>query len=133
MLQQYAGEKPDLTISSETYDWAVFYQKLPTATAAGTPPDMGTMHSWGILQMASQGILQDADSLFFSTGLIPKDDFPTNLIEAISVEGKAQAIPFDNHGWLNWVNTKVIKDAGLDPAALPKMAPSSSSGRRRSS
>ncbi len=120
MLQEYSSSKPEIQISSETYDWAVFYQKLPTATAAGTPPDMGTMHSWGIPQMASQGILQDADTIFFTPGVIPKDDFPPALIEAMSVEGVAQAIPFDNHGWLNWVNTKVIQDAGLDPAALPK-------------
>jgi len=120
MLQEYSATKPEIQISSETYDWGVFYQKLPTATAAGTPPDMGTMHSWGIPQMASQGIVQDMDALFFTPGIIPKDDFPANLIEAVSVEGVTMAIPFDNHGWINWVNTKVIQDAGLDPNALPK-------------
>jgi len=120
MLQQYASENPDISISSETYDWGVFYQKLPTATAAGTPPHMGMMHSWGIPQFANQGILQEADTLFYQPGLIPKEDFPPALIEAVTVEGKTQSVPFDNHGWLNWVNTKVITDAGLDPAALPK-------------
>jgi len=119
MLQQYAQAKPDVTISSETYDWGVFYQKMPTATAAGTPPAMATMHSWGIPQFTDQGILQDADSVFFQPGLIPKDDFPTALIEAISIDGVAMGVPFDNHGWINWVNTKVIEDAGLDPNALP--------------
>lgn len=119
MLQTYAAEHPDITISSETYGWDVFYQKLPTATAAGTPPNLGIMHSWGIAQFAAQGIIQEADSLFFQPGLIPKDDFPANLLEAISYEGKVQAIPFDNHGWINYVNTKVIKDAGLDPTKLP--------------
>lgn len=120
MLQQYAADNPDISISSETYDWGVFYQKLPTATAAGTPPHMAMMHSWGIPQFATQGILQDADSIFYQPGLVPKDDFPKALIDAVTVEGKTQSVPFDNHGWLNWVNTKVIKDAGLDPAALPK-------------
>ncbi|HEU5086473.1 MAG TPA: extracellular solute-binding protein, partial [Roseiflexaceae bacterium] len=109
-----------ITISSETYDWTVFYQKLPTATAAGTPPALGIMHSWAIKQFANQGILQDADTLFFQPGLVPKNDFAESLINAITVEGKTQAVPFDNHGWLNWVNTKVIKDAGLDPENLPK-------------
>lgn len=120
MLGQYAQEKPEVTISSETYAWDLFYQKLPTATAAGTPPNLGMMHSWAIQQFATQGILQDADTIFFGPGLIPKDDFNPGLIEAISVEGKAQGVPFDNHGWINWVNTKVIQDAGLDPNNLPK-------------
>ncbi|HEU5015846.1 MAG TPA: extracellular solute-binding protein [Roseiflexaceae bacterium] len=121
MLGTYASQKPDVTISSEVFsDWNVFYQKLPTATAAGTPPDAGIMHSWAIKQFATQGILQDADTNFFQPGLVPKDDFNPTLIDAITVDGKTQAVPFDNHGWLNWVNTKVIKDAGLDPNNLPK-------------
>ena len=121
MLGTYSASKPDITLSSELFsDWGVFYQKLPTATAAGTPPDVGIMHSWAIKQFADQGILQDADTLFFSGGVVPKADFNPGLIEAITVDGKTQAVPFDNHGWLNWVNTKVIKDAGLDPNNLPK-------------
>lgn len=121
MLQQYAGANPDLTLSSEVFsDWNVFYQKLPTATAAGTPPDMAIMHSWAIQQFATQGILQPAEDIFFAPGLIPKDDFNPTLIKVITADNKTQAVPFDNHGWLNWVNTKVIKDAGLDPNNLPK-------------
>jgi ABC-type glycerol-3-phosphate transport system substrate-binding protein len=120
MLQKYTAEKPELTISSETYDWTVFYQKLPTATAAGTPPALSIMHSWAIKQFANQGILQDADTVFFQPGLVPKNDFAESLINAITVDGKTQAVPFDNHGWINWVNTKVLKDAGLDPANPPK-------------
>jgi ABC-type glycerol-3-phosphate transport system substrate-binding protein len=120
MLQKYASQKTDITLSSETYAWDVFYQKLPTATAAGTPPNLGIMHSWAIAQFAAQGLLQDADTLFYQPGIIPKNDFSPTLINAITVDGKTQAVPFDNHGWLNWVNTKVIKDAGLDPNNLPK-------------
>lgn len=120
MLTDYASKKPDVTISSELFsNWNDFYQKLPTATAAGTPPDLGIMHSWAIKQFADQGILQDADALFFTENRIPKADFNPGLIEAITVDGKTQAVPFDNHGWLNWVNTKVIKDAGLDPEKIP--------------
>src|SRR3712207_5380028 len=119
MLQQYSADHPDIQLSSETYGWDVFYQKLPTATAAGTPPNLGIMHSWAIQQFADQGILQDADTVFFTEGLVPKDDFNQALIEAISVDGKTQAVPFDTHGWICWMNTKVIEDAGLNPDELP--------------
>ncbi len=120
MLEQYASEKPEITISSETYAWDLYYQKLPTATAAGTPPNLGLQHQWSTKQFAAQGLLQDADTLFFSQGLVPKDDYNPALIEELTVDGVTQAVPFDNAGWLNWVNTKVIKDAGLDPNNLPK-------------
>lgn len=120
MLQQYSSQKKDISLRAETYGWDTFYQKLPTATAAGTPPDMAIMHSWAIKQFATQGLLEEADTNFFQPGLVPKNDFNPTLIEAITVDGKTQAVPFDNHGWINYVNTKVIKDAGLDPNNLPK-------------
>src|SRR5262245_3473102 len=81
MLKTYAAAKGDTVVRSETYAWDVFYQKLPTAAVAKTPPDLAIMHDWGIKQFASQGILQPADDIFFSTGLVPKDDFNPNLIE----------------------------------------------------
>ena len=40
-------------------------------------------------------------------------------MDVISYEGKTMAVPFDNHGWVQYVNTKVIKEAGLDPENLP--------------
>jgi multiple sugar transport system substrate-binding protein len=120
MLKTYAAAKGDTVVRSETYDWNVFYQKLPTAVVAKTPPDMAIMHDWGIKQFSSQGILQPADDIFFSTGLVPKDDFNPSLIETITVDGKTMAVPFDNHGWGLYYNTKLISDAGLDPNNLPK-------------
>ena len=120
MLTTYATQKGDTVVRSETYAWDVFYQKLPTAAVAKTPPDMAIMHDWGIKQFSSQGILQPADDIFFSTGLVPKDDFNPNLIETITVDGKTMAVPFDNHGWGLYYNTKLISDAGLDPNNLPK-------------
>jgi ABC-type glycerol-3-phosphate transport system substrate-binding protein len=61
-----------------------------------------------------------ADDIFFNEGLLPKDDFSSVLMDAVTVEGETMAVPFDNHGWGLYVNTKVIEEAGLDPQALPK-------------
>jgi ABC-type glycerol-3-phosphate transport system substrate-binding protein len=120
MLKTYAASKGDRVVRSETYDWGVFYQKLPTSVVAKSPPNLAIMHSWAIQQFSAQGLLQPSDEIFFSTGLIDKADINPALIEAITVDGKALAVPFDNHGWINWVNTKVIKDAGLDPEKPPQ-------------
>jgi multiple sugar transport system substrate-binding protein len=64
-------------------------------------------------------LMTPVDDIFFSNGEIPKDDFSPVLMEVISYEGAAMAVPFDNHGWMQFVNTKVIEDAGLDPMQLP--------------
>ncbi|MFN8445161.1 MAG: extracellular solute-binding protein [Caldilineaceae bacterium] len=122
MLEQYAKENPDVSIQSETYGWDVFFQKYPTAVAAGTPPDWAIFHAAEVQQMASQGLTQSMDDIFFSNGELPKDDFAKAIMDAITYEGKTMAVPFDNHGWIQFVNTKVISDAGLDPQKLPTNA-----------
>lgn len=122
MLQQYAEENKDVSIQSETYGWDVFFQKYPTAVAAGTPPDWAIYHAAEVQQMASQGLMQEVDSIFYESGDLPKDDFAKAIMDAITYEGKTMAVPFDNHGWVQFVNTKVISDAGLDPQKLPTNA-----------
>lgn len=120
MLEQYASENPDVTVVSETYDWNVFFQKYPTAIAAGTPPDWGIFHLNEVPQMATQGLMMPVDDLFFTNGLLPKDDFSPAIMSVNQFEGATMSVPFDNHGWVQYVNTKVISDAGLDPNNLPK-------------
>lgn len=119
MLAQYAKANPDACIESQGIPWDLFFQKYPTAVAAGTPPDLVIFHATEVNQMASQGLMQPMDD-FYSTSGVGKDQFNDVLINQITVDGKTMAVPFDNHGWLNWVNTKIIKDAGLDPDNLPK-------------
>lgn len=120
MLEDYGKQNPDVALRAETYDWNVFYQKLPTSVIGNTPPDLAIAHQWAIPQLSAQGVVQPVDDIFFSTGLVPKDDFAQAVIDAITVDGQTLGVPFDNHGWGLWLNTKLLKDAGLDPAALPK-------------
>ncbi|HEY3290267.1 MAG TPA: twin-arginine translocation signal domain-containing protein, partial [Anaerolineae bacterium] len=119
MMGMFADQNKDQGIRSELYNWDVFFQKFPTAVAAGTPPDVALFHAAEVPQMATQGMVVPMDDLYPQMG-IPKDDFVKTVMDAITVNGKTMAVPFDNHGWNCYVNTKVIKDAGLDPTKLPK-------------
>ena len=64
--------------------------------------------------------MQPIDELIFNDGTLNKDDFNTSLMSSITYEGQTMAVPFDNHGWLLWHNTKLLEDAGLDPNNLPQ-------------
>jgi ABC-type glycerol-3-phosphate transport system substrate-binding protein len=119
MLQQYAEANPEACFESQGIPWDLFFQKYPTAVAAGSPPDMVIFHAGEVQQMAAEGLMQPMDDFYEMSGLT-KDQFNEVLINAISADGKTMAVPFDNHGWLLWTNTKVIKDAGLDPEQLPQ-------------
>jgi len=118
MFTQFSEANPDVAFESQGIPWDLFFQKYPTAVAAGTPPDLVIFHAAEVNQMASVGLMQPMDDFYESTG-IGKDQFNDVLINTITVDGSTMAVPFDNHGWLLWANTKVIEDAGLDPAKLP--------------
>lgn len=122
MLQQFAEQNTDICLASEGYPWDIFFQKYPTAVAAGSPPDMVIFHAAEVNQMASEGLMMPMDDIIFNDGTLNKDDFNETLINAITVDGQTMAVPFDNHGWLLWYNTKLLEDAGLpsDPESLPK-------------
>ncbi|MDP2990676.1 MAG: extracellular solute-binding protein, partial [Kiritimatiellota bacterium] len=64
LLQQFSKENPDVCISSEGFAWDTFFQKYPTAVAAGTPPDMVIFHASEVTQMAAQGLMQPMDDIF---------------------------------------------------------------------
>jgi ABC-type glycerol-3-phosphate transport system substrate-binding protein len=120
LLEQFAKENPDVCLNSEGYPWDLFFQKYPTATAAGQPPDMVIFHAAEVQQMASQGLMTPLEDIMYADGTVKKADYNPTLIEQITADGKTMAVPFDNHGWMLWYNKELIKAAGLDPNKLPK-------------
>ena len=119
MLENFVNETPGACLSSEGIPWDIFFQKYPTAVAAGTPPDMVIFHAAEVNQMASEGLMQPMEDLIFTDGTLDKTDFNPEVINAITYEGTTMAVPFDNHGWMLWYNTQLLEDAGLDPENLP--------------
>ena len=121
MLSMFAEETPEVCLRSEGIPWDLFFQKYPTAVAAGTPPDLVIFHAAEVNQMASQGLMMSMEDIMFD-GTLTKDQFNPNLINQITIEGETMAVPFDNHGWVMYYNKRLLEEAGLpsDPASLPK-------------
>ena len=118
LLTQYAEANPEACFESQGIPWDLFFQKYPTAVAAGTPPDMVIFHAAEVAQMANEGLMQPLDDFYTQDGL-GADAFNEALIKGITVDDQIMAVPFDNHGWLLWYNVELIKAAGLDPEKLP--------------
>ncbi|MGB7539627.1 MAG: extracellular solute-binding protein [Anaerolineales bacterium] len=120
LLQAFAAETPGGCVESQGYVWDTFFQKYPTATAAGSPPDMVIFHATEVAQMASQGLMMPLSDIMYADGSINPADYNKSLMDAITVDGQIMAVPFDNHGWLLWYDKNLITGAGLDPNNLPK-------------
>jgi ABC-type glycerol-3-phosphate transport system substrate-binding protein len=83
---------------------------------------MVIFHAAEVTQMASQGLMTTLEDVIFTDGTLAKTDFNESVMQAITFDGQAMAVPFDNHGWLLWYNASLLEAAGLpsDPADLPK-------------
>lgn len=121
MLKEYS-EKENQAIESQTYNWDVFFQKYPTAVAAGTPPDWSIFHAAEVPQMAGQGIMMPMDDVFYTAKKIDTSDFSKAVMDVITVDGKTMCVPFDNHGWNCYVNTSLMEGTGFSADSLPKNA-----------
>ena len=120
MLENFVNETPGACLSSEGIPWDIFFQKYPTATAAGTPPDMVIFHAAEVAQMAAEGLMMPLDDVIYNDGTLARDDFNSTLMDSITIDGSTMAVPFDNHGWLLWYNAQLVEDAGLDPDNPPQ-------------
>jgi len=103
-----------IEIQGTTLDWGVpFYTKVQTSAAVGEGPDIMTYHASRIPLAVSQGTLSEftADD-WAAMGLGP-DSFAKETFEAVNVEGKQYAVPFDTHPIVLYYNKDKLEAAGL--------------------
>jgi multiple sugar transport system substrate-binding protein len=103
-----------IEIQGTTLDWGVpFYTKVQTSAAVGEGPDIMTYHASRIPLAVSQGTLSEftADD-WAAMGLGP-DSFAKETFEAVNVDGKQYAVPFDTHPIVLYYNKDKLEAAGL--------------------
>jgi glucose/mannose transport system substrate-binding protein len=92
---------------------------LASRLEANDPPDTFQAHAGAELtDYIEAGQLQDLSSFYDDEGL--KDVFPESLIERLTVDGAIYSVPSNIHrANVVWVNTSVLKEAGIDPTKAP--------------
>ncbi len=92
---------------------------LASRLEANDPPDTFQAHAGAELtDYINAGQLQDLSSFYAETGL--NDVFPKSLLERLTVDGAIYSVPSNIHrANVVWVNTSVLKDAGIDATKAP--------------
>lgn len=96
-------------------------QKLVSAIAEGSAPDVYKFDRFTVAQFAAQELLTDLSDLATQSG-IKKDDYFPFAWEEASYKGKLYALPFDTDTRQLWYNKDIFKEAGLDPERPPQNA-----------
>ncbi len=117
-VRKFEERFPNVKVETGQHEWG---EKLTTAFAAGTPPDLFVLGE--VMTYAAKGVVRALDDYMASSKIANKDAFFDVSMAAASWKGKIYGIPSLEHGpGLGLVfNEAVLEKKGLKaPDDLPK-------------
>jgi multiple sugar transport system substrate-binding protein len=123
LTNQWNAEHPETQVQTTALVWPGIVE-LNAALAAGTPPEIFSLHAFRIPSYASKGALTPLTSYLAEAGLDVNDMLPT-VREAVTFNGEVYAVPMDVHGELAHLNLAIWREAGLVDSSGQPMIPTS--------
>jgi len=109
----FAQAQTDFTVQVEVTPSDTYWTKLQAAGASGTLPDTFWMHARQFILYASSGLLSPIDDLI-SSAKIDLTQYPQQLVDLYSYEGKQYALPRNYNLIGLWYNKELFDAAKVD-------------------
>jgi multiple sugar transport system substrate-binding protein len=116
LIAAFEQAHPGIKVKSEPLSFTDIEQRLLLQVRSGNAPDVAELAGNDTFATAATQALQPLDQLAgpaYEQSLIPAE------LQLGKVDGKLLAVPWTVGPIGLWYNKKVLKDAGLDPAAPP--------------
>lgn len=107
-----------ITIKMDIIPWSNFHEKLPTALATGTAPEMILMGNDVLLTYVNTNSLLPVDDFFAATGF-DRSTIPDSVWNLFAVGGTQYMIPMQVNSHYLYMNKELFRQAGLDPEKAP--------------
>ena len=117
MINKFNADNPDVRVSSNVVAWPG-YPQLSAQMAARDPPDLVTMHTGMIPDYAAEGLLEPVEPYLAEAGIAPSALTDASR-GAVTIGNRLYGLPFDTHGGLFHINTKLFAQAGLMKGGKP--------------
>ncbi|MGJ7442158.1 ABC transporter substrate-binding protein [Aquipuribacter sp. MA13-6] len=112
LVAQFNDEHENIAVTSNTIQWADFYQRVPAAVQAGEGPDVGVMHLDQLPTNAARDVIIPLDDLTDALDL-SADDFTEEVWDAGVYDDQRYGIPLDVHSLAMYWNTEHFEAAGI--------------------
>ena len=120
LVQRYQQLNPGVTVNTAVAPMVSGApEKTLTATAAGSPPDVGIFDRFVIASYVAKSTFSPLTDLAKRDGVVEKDYYPFAWDEA-SYRGVLYAVPFQTGIRGLYVNLAHLREVGLRPDQLPK-------------
>ena len=117
MINKFNEQNHDSHVSSNVVAWPG-YPQLSAQMAARDPPDLVTMHTGVIPDYAAENLLEPVEPYLAAAGISPSALTEASR-SAVTIGGRLYGLPFDTHGGLFHINTKLFAQAGLMRGGKP--------------
>jgi multiple sugar transport system substrate-binding protein len=121
LTNKFNAENHDVQIETQVADQANYYQQLSTQMSSQSPPDIAIMHGAEIPRFASRHTLTPLKDGLTKAG-VNLGDLQPSAAQNASYNGTLEALPFDLHTLLTYVNVDLFRKAGMvDSTGKPKL------------
>ncbi len=112
LIDKFEAQNPGIKIIAERIDWSTYYQKLVTAVAAGTPPDVSQVKLWWQPQLVEMDALETLDPYLASWA--GKSDIFDNVWKLTKyTDGKQYLMPLQMVILYMYYRVDMFKELGL--------------------
>lgn len=113
MIRDFNEKNPDIHVSMQRMAWATYYNKLMVAAVDDRGPQLFVIHASTLPRMQRAGFLSDLSEMYQGPSRVPTEDFEPYVLQQVKFDGKYLAIPLDIHPQGMYVNTDILKNAGI--------------------
>lgn len=111
-VKRWNSENPNIRVRFQTFPFADYLgTKLTTAFAAGKGPDVFWISPGQFLNYVNNEVSTPVDDIVSGV----RDDYSQAAIDAVSVEGKMQALPFEQEPVALYYRPDLLEQAGVEP------------------
>jgi multiple sugar transport system substrate-binding protein len=116
-VKLFTEKNPNVTIDFQWFPFGDLGKKLSVGFATGTAPEGFVSQDWFMPVWLDKGLLAplDVERLGYPSMAAFQDDYAPAFVSGAVKEGKAYGFPLWFYGYCNYLNTKIFKEAGLDP------------------
>jgi len=102
-----------IRVEQQRIPWADLYAKLQVSVPAGQGPDLALIHTVEVSHFANDGVLEAIDDAAAVGKGFRGEEYLPSTWQGGLYQGKRYAIPLDVPQHILYLNTKVMRDAGL--------------------
>ena len=111
VIEAFEALNPHITVELTSIPFGEFFDSLQVAFAGNNPPDAALIDGVGVQNLAYNGALMPIEDMFSEEDL---DDFMTDLIQMVSLDGHMFGAPWSNAANALYYNVDMFEAAGVE-------------------